>query len=129
MTDRDIDVVLESMFEAARLATSYIDGLDESAFLQDVRTQQAVAMNLIIIGEGVLRLGRHHADFLERHPELPWGDMIGIRNRIAHGYFDINMHVVWETVLTAVPELLYRLKSIREAGAQNGPEPKEPNGV
>lgn len=43
------------------------------------------------------------------HPEVPWRAMRGMRNRIAHGYFDINLEVVWETVQTALPELLRKL--------------------
>ena len=53
-----------------------------------------------------------HGEFAERHPEVPWRSMRGMRNRIAHGYFDINLDVVWDTVQTALPELLARLPEI-----------------
>ncbi len=55
-----------------------------------------------------------HAEFADSHPEIPWRSMRGMRNRIAHGYFDINLDVVWDTVDTALPQLLQRL-----AGNQN----------
>ena len=45
----------------------------------------------------------------------PWRSMRGIRNRIAHGYFDINLDVVWETVQLALPELIVQLDAVRRA--------------
>ncbi len=45
--------------------------------------------------------------------DVPWRNMKGMRNRIAHGYFDINLDVVWETAQTALPQLLGRLPTIR----------------
>ncbi|MCC3244924.1 DUF86 domain-containing protein [Methylocystis sp. WRRC1] len=106
---------IDRMLEAARLAASYVEGMDERDFLTDTRTQQAVAMNLIIIGEAVARLLKDDPTFAEAHPDLPWRQMTGMRNRIAHGYFDLNMRVVWETTRACVPELVSRLPSVRAA--------------
>lgn len=55
-----------------------------------------------------LTLG-YSSDFIEAHPRIPWRGMKGMRNRIAHGYFEIDMAVVWDTVDIAVPDLLRRL--------------------
>ena len=52
-----------------------------------------------------------YPDFAALHPETPWRNMRGMRNRIAHGYFDINLEVVWQTVQTALPDLLMNLPS------------------
>jgi uncharacterized protein with HEPN domain len=62
-------------------------------------------------------------DFLEAHADAPWKNMKGMRNRIAHGSFEINLDVVWETVQSALPELLARLPAIRDTAAikPNGP--------
>jgi uncharacterized protein with HEPN domain len=59
-----------------------------------------------------------HAAFVEHHPEIPWRSMRGMRNRIAHGYFDINLHVVWETTQTALPRLLGNFPAILEEAAK-----------
>lgn len=124
----DPGVLLDQMLEAAQLATSFVDGLTKDDFLQDARTQQAVAMSLVNIGEIASRLTRDHADFLEHYPDLPWSHMKGMRNRIAHGYFELDFDVVWGTVLTDLPELIYRLSAIREAVAKesNLPARREP---
>jgi len=52
--------------------------------------------------------------------KTPWRNMKGMRNRIAHGYFDIDIDVVWETVQTALPQLLAQLPAIRDAAKNEG---------
>ena len=68
--------------------------------------------SLIIIGEAATKLMDQHPEFVELHPEIPWRNMRGMRNRIAHGYFDINLDVVWDTVQSALPDLIERLAAI-----------------
>jgi uncharacterized protein with HEPN domain len=70
-------------------------------------------MSLIIIGEAATKVMDSEPEFAEAHPEVPWRNMRGMRNRIAHGYFDINLDVVWETVETALPELLKQLPVVQ----------------
>jgi uncharacterized protein with HEPN domain len=105
---------MEHVAEAARQACSYVDGMEKPAFFADTRTQQAVILNLVIIGEAATRLLQSYDAFLERHPQIPWRSMKGMRNRIAHGYFDIDLEVVWETVRTALPRLLRQLPAAQQ---------------
>jgi uncharacterized protein with HEPN domain len=97
------------MRQAAVDACRFVDGLSKETFLIDKRTQQAVIMSLLIIGEVATRVMDGYPEFAETHAEVPWRSMRGMRNRIAHGYFDINLDMVWETVQTALPELLKQL--------------------
>jgi uncharacterized protein with HEPN domain len=106
---------LEHMDQAAQDACNFVDGLCLEDFLEDKRTQQAVIMSLIIIGEATTKLMDGYTGFTQQHPEIPWRSMRGMRNRIAHGYFDINLEVVWATVQTALPELLVQLRELRES--------------
>jgi uncharacterized protein with HEPN domain len=108
---------LDHLLEAARLAGSYVDGMDEPGFVADTRTQQAVIMNLVIIGEVAAKLLKDHAPFLNTHPEVPWKSMRGMRNRIAHCYFEIDLRIVWQTVQASLPILLTQLPAIREEAA------------
>jgi uncharacterized protein with HEPN domain len=89
--------------------------LDEEEFLVDKRTQQAVIPNLIIIGEASTKLLKDYSQFFGQHPDVPWRSMRAMRNRIAHGYFEIDLDVVRETVKTALPQLLERLTVIRKS--------------
>ena len=73
--------------------------------------QQAVIMSLIIIGEAATKVMDGYADFTKVYAEAPWRSM---RIRMAHGYFDINLDVVWETVQEWLPELLKQLPAVRK---------------
>ena len=111
---------LGHMQQAASDACSFVEGLAKEDFLEDKRTQQAVIMSLIIIGEAVTKVMDGYADFALAHRQVPWRNMRGMRNRIAHGYFDINLDLVWDTVQTALPELLKQLSAVfQEADDRN----------
>jgi uncharacterized protein with HEPN domain len=105
---------LDHMQQAASDVCAFVAGLDKAAFLADKRTQQAVIMSLIIIGEAATRVIEGYTAFTQAHPEVPWRSMRGMRNRMAHGYFDINLDVVWETSQEWLPELLEQLPALRK---------------
>ncbi len=104
---------IDHMLEAARQAVEYAQDQTIESFVKDKRTQQAVVLNLILIGEQVTRLMNVHADFVDSHPQIPWRNMKGMRNRIAHNYFEVDLEIVWETVQSALPDLISELDSIR----------------
>lgn len=103
---------LDHMRQAATDACTFVEGLSKSDFLADKRTQQAVIMSLIVIGEAATKIMDGSAEFAARHSHIPWRSMRGMRNRIAHGYFEINLDVVWDTVRTALPALLEQLDAL-----------------
>jgi uncharacterized protein with HEPN domain len=109
MTDLRVKAYLTHMRSASGLAQSYIEGMSKASFIADTRSQQAVIMNLVIIGEIATKLDRDHGEFTDANPQIPWASMRGMRNRIAHGYFEINLDVVWDTVQTALPQLQQQL--------------------
>jgi len=105
---------LDHIRQAATDACSFVEGQRKEDFLADRRTQQAVILSLLIIGEAATKLLQSHGDFLAMHSEVPWSSMKGMRNRLAHGYFDINLEVVWETVSNALPNLLEKMPAVLE---------------
>ena len=110
MTDENrLPDCLEHIRQAATDACGFVEGLAKEEFLADKRTQQAVIMSLIVIGEAATKVMDGYAGFTGRYPDVPWRSMRGMRNRIAHGYFDINLDIVWDTVQTALPALLKQL--------------------
>jgi uncharacterized protein with HEPN domain len=113
MNGKRLSDYLDHLRQAATEARSFVDGLEKDDFLDDRRTQQAVVMNLIILGEAATKVMDDHTEFANAHPQVPWRNMRGMRNRIAHGYFDINFDLVWDTVQTALPELLKQLPVAR----------------
>lgn len=115
-THRLVDY-LDDMVDAARQACAYVDGLSKAGFLVDRRTQQAVILNLMILGEAATKLLDQYPDFLAQYAQVPWQQMKGMRNRVAHGYFDIDVDVVWDTVQISLPALLAQLPAIRDVAA------------
>ena len=103
---------LDHMRQAIADAQSFTEGMAQADFMQDKRTQQAVVMSLIVLGEAATKVMDQHPAFAEQHPQIQWRSMRGMRNRIAHGYFDINLEVVWDTVQTALPELKKQLAAL-----------------
>ena len=103
---------LDHMRQAASDACGFVEGLSKEEFLADKRTQQAVIMSLIVIGEAATKVMDGYGEFAERHAQVPWRSMRAMRNRIAHGYFDINLDVVWDTVQIALPALLEQLSAL-----------------
>lgn len=71
---------IEHIRQAAADACSFVEGQSKEVFLADRRTQQAVILSLLIIGEAATKLLQNHGDFLNRHPEVPWSSMKGMRN-------------------------------------------------
>ena len=96
---------LGHILDAIASIETYVKDFGKDDFLEDRRTQQAVVLNLIVIGEAATRLIEKHGDFIDRHRDIPWRSMRGMRNRIAHGYFEIDLDIVWETVTTSLPNL------------------------
>ncbi|MBZ9781781.1 DUF86 domain-containing protein [Pseudomonas sp. REP124] len=111
MTDHRLGDYLEHMRQAASDALIFVEDMGWEDFFDDKRTQQAVIMSLVIIGEAATKIMDGYPDFTSSHSRVPWRSMRGMRNRIAHGYFDINLGIVWETVQVALPELLKVLPS------------------
>jgi uncharacterized protein with HEPN domain len=112
------------MLDAARQARAYTHGLSKEAFLDDKRTQQAVILNFLVIGEAATRMANEYPEFVARNRELPWQGMRGMRNRMAHGYFEIDLNVVWDTVRTSLPDLEAKLRLLLDKSGDPyaGPE-------
>ena len=105
---------------AAIEACGFVEGMSRDEFFTDRRTRQAVLMNLIIIGEAATKLMDLDPALVAAHPGVPWTSIRGMRNRIAHGYFDVKLEVIWETVQTALPALLTELKAAEGVDGNRG---------
>jgi uncharacterized protein with HEPN domain len=98
---------LRHMLDAAEEISSFIDGKDLQNFEQDRMLSLSVIKSLEIIGEAAGRVSEPtRKDLLE----VPWADIVGMRNRLIHGYFDMNLQIVWQTVQTDLPPLIQSLE-------------------
>ncbi|AYD01878.1 DUF86 domain-containing protein [Neorhizobium sp. NCHU2750] len=109
---------LHQMHSAGADACRFVQGMDREAFLDNLLVQRGVGMSILMLGEAVVRMARENPEFLADHPEVPWSQIQGLRNRIAHGYFEIDLGIVWETVQVAIPEFLEKLQTVVDWHAQ-----------
>ena len=117
MSPRPIQLLIEDIWESIDKIERYISGFDRKAFLNDEKTVDSVIRNLEIIGEAAKRLPE---DFKTRHPEIAWHRIVGLRNRIVHNYFGIDLDIVWEILQRELPELKEKISGLRAV-----PKPKE----
>lgn len=100
---------LWDIFETAKIIREYVSTKNRDDFLRDSLCQDAVIRRLEIIGEAARRISQQtHQSF----PELPWGEMIGMRNRLIHKYDDIDVDILWDTVTGDIPGLIETLDPI-----------------
>src|SRR5262249_27220247 len=116
MNENRLADYLTHIRDAASDARAFVHGMTKEAFLGDRRTQRAVIMSLVIVGEAATKTMERYPDFVTSNPDLPWRGMRGMRNRVAHGYFDLNLDVIWDTVESALPALLAQIGKL-DAGA------------
>jgi uncharacterized protein with HEPN domain len=90
----------------------YTEGLDAAAFASDEKTQDAVVRNLEIIGEALSNIRTRYPKFEADHPELPFGAAYGMRNVLAHGYFRVDLEIVWRTIREDLPELKTQVERV-----------------
>ena len=102
MSERSASVLLEDMRDASSRIARYVQGKDAAAFLADEQCEDACARNLEIIGEAASRLPE---EFLSAHPEVDWRKIVGLRNRIVHGYFGVDFEIVWRIISVDLPLL------------------------
>jgi len=107
---KDDRVYLLHVRDACDRILEYTTG-GSDAFRKDARTQDAVIRNIEIIGEAVKNLSDELRD---ANPDVPWKRMAGMRDRMIHGYFGVDIDLVWEVVETHVPELRGRVERLLE---------------
>lgn len=88
--------LLEQMQEATGQAISFLDGMEKPQFLSDIRTQMAVSMALVILGEAVTRDIKLDPHITDEHPNIPWMKIKATRNLVADDYFELEFDVVWK---------------------------------
>lgn len=102
------------MLEAAHAALSFAKGRSRESLTVDRMLLRSLERAVEIVGEAA---GKVSSEFQSAHREIPWADMIGMRNRLIHAYFDTNPLIVWATVLSDLPTLIAQLKLLL---AENG---------
>lgn len=123
MSRRD-DLALQDyllhMQQAIDRVQRYLGNMDHPEFLADEEKQDAVIRNLEVIGEAAGNIQRHFPGFSLQYPDFPLKAAYGMRNALAHGYFKIDLDVVWKTVERDLPQLAVQVDEVLLAVRRSG---------
>ena len=114
---RDPDLYLDDMLVHARAAHRFVEGMTLDAFARDVRTQYAVKYALHIVGEAARNVP---SEIRDRFPHIPWQQIIGMRNRLAHDYLGTRHDIVFATARDFAPQLIAQLSPILDVPKTSG---------
>ncbi|MHA2175606.1 MAG: HepT-like ribonuclease domain-containing protein [Candidatus Hodarchaeales archaeon] len=109
MSSRALKLFLDDILKAISKINLYMNDLTYEQFQKDLKTVDAVIRNLEIIGEAVKNLP---SDIITKNPEVNWRGATAMRDRLIHGYFGVDVSILWETVTTDLPELNRQIEKI-----------------
>lgn len=105
---------LGHILEAIERIRRYTDDLDEARFEASEIVQDAVIRNFEVIGEASRNIERSHPDFAAAHPELPLSIAYDMRNALSHGYFKVDLQIVWKTIQADIAPLHALVAGLRK---------------
>lgn len=109
MSKREIKLYLNDIIEAIDKIEGYLQGLDLETFSEDTKTVDAVMRNFSVIGEAINNLP---AELKTIHPEIPWVEINGMRNKMIHEYFGVDETILWQTAKENLPELKKQISKL-----------------
>ncbi len=112
MSKRPIDLLLNDICQAIDRIEQYIENLSFDAFSEDQKSVDAVVRNLEITGEAASRLPD---EFKEKYSAIEWHKVVGLRHRIVHEYFGVDLEIIWQILHKNLPELKQKIRQIIDA--------------
>ena len=106
---RDDEIRLRHMLDAAQEALSFVQGRDRSKLDTNRQLVLSLVKDIEIVGEAAAQVSEATR---ARTPEIPWKEIVSTRNRLVHGYFSINLDIVWQTTQEDLPSLIALLERL-----------------
>ena len=107
---KDDAVYLKHILDAIHRIEEYVRKIEYSGFIENYLIQDGVIRQIEIIGEATKRLSN---EIREKYTDIPWKDIVGMRNKLIHDYFGVDVDAVWETVKKDIPVLKKKLMDIK----------------
>ncbi|MDK9698870.1 MAG: DUF86 domain-containing protein [bacterium] len=104
-------ITIQEILEVISNIESYLEGRTPEHLRSEKMLKDAILMSLIVIGELTKRLSE---EIRNQYCDVDWLGIVGIRNRIAHGYFDVDLDLIWTVATTEIPLLKLSLTKIME---------------
>lgn len=111
MPKRDWQLYFDDIFECINKIEKYIGDMNYEEFSKDSKTIDAVIRNLEVIGEAAKQIPD---SIKQKYREIPWREIVGLRNRVIHEYFGVDLDIVWEIIKHDLPDLKEKLKNVFE---------------
>lgn len=105
----DDKIRIQHMIDAAEEALSFVSDKSENEFNRNRMLVLSIIKEIEIIGEAASKISE---ETKLKFNNIPWQDIVGMRNRLIHGYFDVDIKLVWNTIKNDLPSLLKSLKEI-----------------
>ena len=109
---RDWRIHVRDMIGFCEEVLELSSGMERADFFADMRTHRSTLFDIALIGESATRVPQEIRD---ANPHIPWGDIIGARNRIIHGYDRLENDRIWEIIQIGVPDLLTKLRELADS--------------
>lgn len=109
MSDRDYRLFVKDILDSITKIQKYLEGVSYDRFVEDEKTIDAVVRNFEIIGEAANNLPQ---DIKNKCSDIPWREVIGMRNKIIHEYFGVDTDIVWETAFKFLPSVKSTLENL-----------------
>lgn len=106
---KDYSIFLKHILESIQEIEKYIINISIDDFAEDIKTQDAAVRRIEIIGEAVKNLP---SDFKNKHKDINWKEIAGMRDVLIHEYFGVDIDIVWETIKKDLPELKIKVSEI-----------------
>jgi uncharacterized protein with HEPN domain len=114
---KDVNVFIEHILESILLIETYANHISKDEFLKSRQLQDAIMRRLEIIGEVTKNIPE---TVRKEHPDLPWREIAGMRDILAHEYFGVDLELTWRTVKENLPVLKQRLSQIIDKTTRSG---------
>ena len=106
---RDDIVCVRHALDAAKKAVDFSEGCERDELDSDEKLALSLVRLLEIVGEAANSVSE---EYRKKHKDVPWKKMVALRNRLIHGYFDVNHDIVWDTVRSDLPPLIKALEAL-----------------
>lgn len=103
---------LEHILQASERIERYLVDVDFTGFMANEEKQDAVIRNLEIIGEAAANIRRNFPEFSGHYPDFPLKSAYGMRNALVHGYFKVDLEIVWQTIVKDVPRMRLQVDKV-----------------